>query len=403
LFQLYLTHIIMFYLKIASMHNPQANLFLTESVNRLLNKCDLPSSLTIEQCASALAMSMTSFRRKLTQEETSYKLIQSKFLNELCVKALLTMQTKIDDLAIKLGYSERATFERAFRNKFGITPSQFRELSLVGSIKSSYQKLTEIAENMPPMPGSCQQLLLERDQGNLNLDIVVNIVSKDVILSGRIMGQASKAIYGRTPKTIQEAVSRNLGINTIVNFAVLYAVKDALQDNVDQGIIDQYSQAFLLAPKLFYRVRKLLVFNLKFDIAHTEQVLVFSLLGIFLLSHKNTYKHKMMRHALRGIDDLHSLNLYIRESMAISLYSASSLMLSMWHIDANVVKRLNHLDKASQLGAKGSEQDELVLFMLSCLYFAAAGHSDFSALQQKAELLNIQSFDEIKQLLLVLN
>jgi hypothetical protein len=147
----------------------------------------------------------------------------------------------------------------------------------------------------------------------------------------------------------------------------------------------------------------LLVSNLKFDIAHTEQVLVFSLLGIFLLSHKNTYKHKMMRHALRGIDDLHSLNLYIRESMAISLYSASSLMLSMWHIDANVVKRLNHLDKASQLGAKGSEQDELVLFMLSCLYFAAAGHSDFSALQQKAELLNIQSFDEIKQLLLVLN
>ncbi len=385
------------------MNNPQPRLFLTEAVNRLLNKCDLPSSLTIEQCALELAMSMTSFRRKLTQEETSYKLIQNKFLNELCVKALLTMQTKIDDLAIKLGYSERATFERAFRKKFGITPSQFRDLSLVGSVKSSYRKLTEIAENMPPMPGSCQQLLRERDRGSLNLDGVINIISKDVIFSGRVMGQASRAIYGRTPKTIQEAVSRNLGINTIVNFAVLYAVKDALQDNVDQNIIDQYSQAFLLAPKLFYRVRRLLVSNLKFDIAHTEQVLVFSLLGIFLLSHKNTYKHKMIRHALQGIDDLHSLNQYIRESMAISLYSASSLMLSLWHIDASVVKRLSHLDKASQLGAKGSEQDELVLFMLSCLYFAAAGHSEFSTLEQKAELLNIQNFDEIKQLLLLLN
>jgi hypothetical protein len=37
--------------------------------------------------------------------------------------------------------------------------------------------------------------------------------------------------------------------------------------------------------------------------------------------------------------------------------------------------------------------------MLSCLYFAASGHTDFSALEQKAELLNIRHFDEIKQLL----
>jgi AraC-like DNA-binding protein/HD-like signal output (HDOD) protein len=385
------------------MNNTQLPLLLTEAVNRLLGQCEMPSSLTVEQCASALAMSTTSFRRKLTQEETSYKLIQSKFLNELCVKALLTMQTKVDDLAIKLGYSERATFERAFRNKFGVTPSQFRELSLVGSVESSYQKLTEIAENMPPMPDSCQQLLLEKDQGNLNLERVADIVGKDVVFSGRIMGQASKAIYGRTPKTLHEAISRNLGISTIVNFAVVYAVRDSLQEHVDQVIIDQYSPAFLLAPKLFQRVRKLLVVDLKFDIALTEQVLVFSLLGIFLLSHKSTYKHEMMRYALQGIDDLHSLNQHIRETMKISLYSASSLILSLWHIDASLVKQLSHLDKVCQLGVKGSEQDELVLFMLSCLYFAAAGHCDFNALEQKAELLNIQNFDEIKQLLLDLN
>jgi HD-like signal output (HDOD) protein/AraC-like DNA-binding protein len=385
------------------MNDTQPSLLLTEAVNRLLNQCDLPSSLTIEQCASALTMSMTSFRRKLTQEETSYKLIQSKFLNELCVKALLTMQTKIDDLAIKLGYSERATFERTFRKKFGITPSQFRELSLVGSVESSHQKLTEIAENMPPMPESCRQLLREKDQGNLDLQRVVEIVGKDIIFSGRIMGQASKAIYGKTPKTLQEAVSRNLGIGTVVNFAIVYAVKDAMREHVEPVIIDQYSPAFLLAPKLFKCVRKLLVSEHKFDIALTVQVLVFSLLGVFLLSHKSTYKHEVMRYALQGIDDLHSLNQYIRESMAISLYSASSLMLSLWHIDASVVKQISHLDKVSQLGAKGSEQDELVLFMLSCLYFAGAGHSDFSALEQKAELLNIQKFDEIKQLLLVLN
>ncbi|MFQ3192868.1 MAG: AraC-like DNA-binding protein [Paraglaciecola sp.] len=181
------------------MNNTQASLLLTEAVNRLLKQSDIPSSLTIEQCASALAMSMTSFRHKLSQKETSYKLINSKFLTELCVKALLTMQTKVDDLAIKRGSSERATFERAFRNKFGIIPSQFREFSLVGSVESNYQKLTEITRNMPPMPESCQLLLLEKDQSNLDLHRVIDIVGKDVVFSGRIMVQASKAIYGKSP------------------------------------------------------------------------------------------------------------------------------------------------------------------------------------------------------------
>jgi hypothetical protein len=75
----------------------------------------------------------------------------------------------------------------------------------------------------------------------------------------------------------------------------------------------------------------------------------------------------------------------------------------MWHIDASLIKQLSHLDNVSQLGVKGSEKDDLVLFMLSCLYFAAPRHGDFSTLEQKAELLNIQNFDEIKQLLSVLN
>ena len=133
-------------------------LLLIEAVNSLLTKSAVPARLTIEQCAQALAMSMTSFRRKLRQEETTFKLIQQKYLNELCVHALLTKQVSIDNLVLKLGYSERATFERAFRNKFGITPSQFRDLSLIGE-QNNKQNLTSIAQNMSPLPDSCLQLL----------------------------------------------------------------------------------------------------------------------------------------------------------------------------------------------------------------------------------------------------
>jgi hypothetical protein len=158
-----------------------------------------------------------------------------------------------------------------------------------------------------------------------------------------------------------------------------------------KSLLINTAKLFLLAPKLFKRVRKLLVPDLTFDIALTEQVLLFSLLRIFLLSHKGAYKHKIMGHALQGIDDLHLLTQHIRESMAMSLYLASLLMLSMRHIDVNLIKQLSRLDKVSQLGVKGSEKDDLVLFMLSCLYFAAPRHCDFSTLEQKAELLNIQN------------
>ena len=80
-------------------------LLLIEAVNSLLTKSAVPARLTIEQCAQALAMSMTSFRRKLRQEETTFKLIQQKYLNELCVHALLTKQVSIDNLVLKLGLS----------------------------------------------------------------------------------------------------------------------------------------------------------------------------------------------------------------------------------------------------------------------------------------------------------
>jgi HD-like signal output (HDOD) protein len=375
-------------------------LIITEAVNTLLSKSDIPATLTIEQSANALIMSMTSFRRKLSQEETSFKLIQNKFLNELCVHDLLTKQVNIDVLVLKLGYSERATFERAFRNKFGITPSKFRELSLLGKPDESWQSLSHIAQNMAPLPNSCQQLLQEKEQDSLDIDKVVGIVATDPIFTGRVMGLASKAIYGKTPKSTQEAISRNLGINTVVNMALIYGVKDALESQVNPKIIEQCTHAFLIAPKFFQVMRKLVGKDIKFDIPLTEQVLTFSLLGILLLSHKNFAKHELVTHSLQGINDLDSFNQHINEAMSVSIYSASTLILSLWHIDASVIKQLNYLDKISKQVNKGCKEDELALFMLSCLYVLATGHSDFSELEQKSQLLGIESFDEIKILLL---
>ena len=374
----------------------EQSLPLTEAVISRLTQSEFPSTLTIEQCAADIAMSMTSFRRKLSNEETSFKLIQSKFLNELCVQALLTNKVNIEQLAIKLGYSERATFERAFRQKFGITPAQFSKLAMVGEHKDSYQQIVSIAQNMPPMPDSCRQLIKLKEQDSLDLSKVVTVIEKDPVFSGRVIGLASRAVYGKTPRDVKEAVGRNLGINNVLNLAIVYGVKDILQSHIDKLVIEQYIQAFLIAPKLFQLIRKSVKMAKNLDISLTEQLLSFALLGVFLLSHKQAHKHELMLYALQGVTNLSSLNGHIRQTMGASIFSASALMLSLWHIDAELIKQLNHLDKVSQKKTKGKKEDELLLFMLSYLYCLGAGHKDFSELTQKAELLGIENFEDIQ-------
>jgi len=375
---------------------PSQNAFpLTKSVNSLLEKHALPTTLTIEQCANSLAMSMTSFRRKLSQEETTYKLIQNKFLNELCVQALLTNQMKIDLLAYKLGYSERATFERAFRNKFGVSPSQFRELSQLGNTQDSRKRLVSVAKNMPPLPDSCRMLLHEKEQDGLDVHRVVTIVGKDPVFVGRILGLASRAIYGRTPKTLDEAISRNLGINSVINLALIYSMGDSVTGRVHETIASQYTLAFLKAPKLFSLIRKSTTKKYEGDIALTEQILSLALLGVFLLCHSQASKHELMLYSLQGIADLDSLNQYVRDSMGVSIFSASSFMLSLWHLDAELIKRITHLDKLSSGKVKASYDNALLLFMLDCLYISAKEQKDYSELAQKAELLGIDDFSEI--------
>lgn len=370
-------------------------LLVTEAVNILLRKSAVPATLTIEQCAQALAMSMTSFRRRLSKEEITFKLIQQKYLNELCVYALLTKHVNIDSLVVKLGYSERATFERAFRNKFGISPSQFRDLSFVGDVDNK-QDLSSIAKNMPPLSDSCKQLIREKNDENFDLQRVVGIISTDPIFTGRLMGLASKAIYGKTPNTLKEAISRNLGISTVVNLAVIYSVKDTLAKQVHQEVINQSTDAFIMAPKFFQLMRKSAGIEIKLDINAIEPVLIFALLGVLLLCHRSAPKHQLMLHSLRGIDNLDSLNRYIYKSMNMSVFSASILMLSLWHIDASVIKQLNHLDNVSKKKVKGTKQDDIVLFMLSCLYSLATGRKEYSELEEQAELLNLDGFGEVQ-------
>jgi HD-like signal output (HDOD) protein len=376
---------------------PDNSLALTEVVYSLLNESVSPATLTIDKCALKVFMSSTSFRRKLNLEETSFKTIQQKYLNEFCITALLTDDISIDEIFLKLGYSERATFERAFRQRFGVSPIQFRELSLSVTDCSSYKSLVTTAQNMPPLSDSCKQLLNEKDNENLDLQRVLSIVSPDAIFTGRLIGLASKAIYGKTPRSLKEAIGRSLGITTVINLAIVFSTKDLLNEHVEGHIIEECTKAFIIAPKFFQLICKSKGGTGIVNKPLVEQVLIFALLGIFLLCHRKTSKHQFAHHSLRGINDLIMLNSHFLKTMGITVFGASSLMLSLWHLDADVIKQLNHLDKLSKKSIKASRQDEYVFFMLTCIFNLATKNLDYTDINLRAEQLNIDNFEEIMQ------
>lgn len=106
-------------------------LSLTEKVKKFILSVEKPAMQTLETAAEAFGMSQTTFRRKLKAEQQSFKEIQNEILEGIYIKALSTTTMKIEDFAQYIGFSERSSFERSFRKRFGLSPAKYRKKYMV--------------------------------------------------------------------------------------------------------------------------------------------------------------------------------------------------------------------------------------------------------------------------------
>jgi AraC-like DNA-binding protein len=81
---------------------------------------------SIEEVAKALAMSPRSLRRKLESENTNYKSLLDQERQQIAQQLLQGSNMKLDELAFHLGYTDSASFSRAFRRWKGCSPGEFR-------------------------------------------------------------------------------------------------------------------------------------------------------------------------------------------------------------------------------------------------------------------------------------
>lgn len=98
---------------------------VTELVRQqILGPLGLVASL--EEVAKALAMSPRSLRRKLESEGTHYKSVLDQERQQIAEQLLRGSNMKLDELAFHLGYTDSASFSRAFRRWTGCSPGEFR-------------------------------------------------------------------------------------------------------------------------------------------------------------------------------------------------------------------------------------------------------------------------------------
>ena len=110
----------------ARMHAQFGGSAVTEQARDLLRAASPDMLPKLEQTAARLGLSRTTFMRRLAAEGTQFgNLVTERRLGE--ARQLLSASARsIADIALAAGYSETASFTRAFKRHCGATPSAWR-------------------------------------------------------------------------------------------------------------------------------------------------------------------------------------------------------------------------------------------------------------------------------------
>lgn len=82
---------------------------------------------SVDDVARALDMPARTLQRRLKAENTSFQAQQNKALSNLATQYLVNPSLDVEAIALKLGFSDRHSFSRAFKRWTGQTPSNWRQ------------------------------------------------------------------------------------------------------------------------------------------------------------------------------------------------------------------------------------------------------------------------------------
>lgn len=110
-------------------HSPTMSWRLADAVEKVISahlskEAPIP---TLGALADFFGISLTTFRRRLEEEGTSLKVIKECCRFKLAVELLESpARLKIEDVALRLGFTDASGFRRSFKARAGVSPDAYR-------------------------------------------------------------------------------------------------------------------------------------------------------------------------------------------------------------------------------------------------------------------------------------
>lgn len=310
---------------------------LVEQINIYLEEQLDFSGATQVSISKAFNMSESTFKRRLQEEGTNFKSILQSFKQTRSLHLLTDDRNKFESVALELGFSERASFERAFKTWYGMTPAQFRDIAQLCKITAPIEILLG-QENLPASPAVCQRIVEITSREDFVIEDLVDTIYVDPVLTGKIIGLSNSAIYGGVSKVtnLQQAVVK-LGIEQVKNLAISILANEAAGGQ-EQLPIDM-RRYWLSALTTAHWARELgrLSSELKQD---SETLFLTGLLhniGFVLLARLRTKDMQDLIPQLSDHPTLKDKAELERRVFGVSRYSASAILLAHWGLPVDLI------------------------------------------------------------------
>jgi AraC-like DNA-binding protein len=99
---------------------------LASQVRLLILKGLDSGSTNAVDIAGRLNISVSTLKRRLKQEDLSYRRLRDGVVEEIAKAALKETRVPVTEIALRAGYAEISAFDRAFVRITGMTPLQYR-------------------------------------------------------------------------------------------------------------------------------------------------------------------------------------------------------------------------------------------------------------------------------------
>ncbi|QJR79941.1 helix-turn-helix domain-containing protein [Alteromonas pelagimontana] len=349
---------------------------LKQQIRNAFLQASSPARIRAEWVASQLGQTESAFRRQLRQENISFSALLKDYIHDKSCQYLIAGE-KTEDTAHLLGFSDRRSFERSFKEHAGISAGQVRQLGSRMRFQRGNSNLLDVVENLPPLPATIQSLLALDDE-QMTLPRVVELVERDPIFQAHIMSKASRAIYGLAPQTLEQAIGRNLGLGNIKHLAVIFAAQQLLTTQCRFSNIQQLTDAMLLSQTIFSKLYSFAGVP-EDDKEIVRQLILFGLLSLFLVFHEDCVIADGALTLWEQSQSLTQFNTALYDEFGLCLYGATSLMLLRWGFKNEVNQQLWKLCQMNSLPSSDLVHERILVshnVAFTAMVFTNAANSE---------------------------